>query len=78
MYAEIIKTVEESRVKRNHIFLDKCAAGTEAAIRELDVLKATIFVKNLFDLPLVFSKNIVDNVKKGVNIYDAYNQAQPF
>jgi hypothetical protein len=72
MYSEIIKTIESEKVRRNNIFLDRCAIGIEAAINAMSPLDATIFIKNLLDLNLVPSKAIVDDVKSGMPLYTAY------
>jgi hypothetical protein len=74
MYAELIKNIESEKVKRNNILSDpnRCGKGTEAAIKALSSLDATVFVKTLFDTSLVVSKAIVDAVKAGLSIYDAY------
>lgn len=75
MYTEIITFIEAEQLKKRNILLDRCSKGVEAAIKSMDKLEATVFVKTLFDTRLVESTKIVDSVKAGLSIYDAYNIA---
>lgn len=75
MYAEITNFIQIEQGKKLNILLDRCSKGVEAAIKSMGKLEATVFVKTLFDTRLVESTKIVDSVKAGISIYDAYSTA---
>jgi hypothetical protein len=72
MYSEIIKLIEAEQVKKRNILLDRCSKGVEEAIKSMDNISAALFVKTLFDTTLSQSVAIVNAVKFGKSIYDAY------
>ncbi len=73
--SSIIEFIEKEQVIKRNILLSTCSNGVETAIIAMPKLNAVIFVKTLFDTRLVESTKIVDSVKAGVSIYDAYNIA---
>ncbi len=70
--SSIIEFIEAEQVKKRNILFNTCSNGVEAAIIAMTKLNAVIFVKTLFDTRLVESTKIVDSVKEGLSIYDAY------
>lgn len=70
--SSIIKFIQEEQVRKRNTLMTSCKEGTEAAIKAMSTINATLFVKTLFDTSLVDSKAIVDEVKAGSSIYDAY------
>lgn len=70
----ISQLIQEEEIQRRDRLVSKCSEQLEAAIRAGDRLGACIFVVTLLNTELRQSQRIVDDVRNGMDFFNAYNK----